>query len=435
MGAHASLQNNGDSAPNILFWLYIYFIIDFFLHLSARIPGYGVIRPTLLLVILITISLFVYKDRFKGISNEPMFKSLKWLIVFIIASLPLVTWPGSVVSQNIPLFVKAIVFFYFTALIIDSERRFKILLFVFIICQIFRVFEPLYLNITQGYWGDKTYLGGGEFAQRLSGAPSDIVNPNGLGFVIVTIIPYLYYLVWLSSSKIHKIIFLTVLPLLIYALVLTMSRGAFLALCVVLWMVFKKSRHKIFLILIISCSLVGIWSNLSADHKDRYISLFSSSSKQSATVDGRFRGMLNELEIGLERPIVGHGLGTTGEAKVHLGFGFQVAHNLYTELLMEVGLIGLILFLKFLHSIYKLFAENKKNISSFDTDQMNIFETRLNNAFIAVFWMYCVYSINYWGLSIYYWYLFGGLTIAFNRVYSNKTESLSVENKALVYGE
>ena len=30
--------------------------------------------------------------------------------------------------------------------------------------------------------------------------------------------------------------------------------------------------------------------------------------------------------------------------------------------------------------------------------------------------MYAVYSINYWGLSQYYWYLFGGLAIAFGRL-------------------
>jgi len=35
--------------------------------------------------------------------------------------------------------------------------------------------------------------------------------------------------------------------------------------------------------------------------------------------------------------------------------------------------------------------------------------------------MYAVYSINYWGLSQYYWYLFGGLVIAFGRLVDKKT--------------
>jgi putative inorganic carbon (HCO3(-)) transporter len=31
-----------------------------------------------------------------------------------------------------------------------------------------------------------------------------------------------------------------------------------------------------------------------------------------------------------------------------------------------------------------------------------------------------VYSINYWGLSVYYWYLFGGLAIAVGRQIQRK---------------
>ena len=161
----------------------------------------------------------------------------------MVITLPFVTWPGSVLINNLPEFVKAVVFFFFTTLIIDTEKRLTIFLLIFISCQVFRVFEPLYMNITSGYWGDRTYLGSGEFAARLSGAPSDIVNPNGLGFIIVTAIPYLYYLIWLSPRKLLKLLFLIILPLLIYALVLTMSRGAFLALLVILWMIFKESKR------------------------------------------------------------------------------------------------------------------------------------------------------------------------------------------------
>src|SRR5690606_2805265 len=156
------------------FSVYIYFLIDFFLHLSARIPGYGVIRPTLLLVVIISFSLFMQRDRLKDVGKNQAYKSIIILIGYIIVSLPFVKWPGSVIKNNMPDFVKAVVFFFFTLYIIDSEKRLKIFLLVFVGCQVIRVLEPLYLNITEGYWGSRTYLGDGEFAQRLSGAPSDV---------------------------------------------------------------------------------------------------------------------------------------------------------------------------------------------------------------------------------------------------------------------
>ncbi len=409
---HTNL-NQDQQVSDFLFWLYIYFIIDFFLHLSARIPGYGVMRPTLLLVVLITIFLVSQKDKLSEVINDPIFKVIKKLLLYLIITLPMVTWPGSVIG-NLSGFIKAIVFFYFTALIVDTESRLKIFLFVYVLVQTFRVLEPLYLNITEGYWGSQTHLGHGEFAERLSGAPADIVNPNGLGFVIVTLIPFLYYLVWQSPSRIFKLLSLGVLPLLIYALVLTMSRGAFLALLVVLWVVFKESKHKFSFVVMLLVGVMTIWPNLTENQKDRYMSLISSDTKQSKSVDGRWSGMANEFGIALERPIVGHGLGTSREAKMHTNGSAQISHNLYAEVLIEIGGIGLIFFFLFLKSIYIKFKENLVKIQLLDE---GTFVRRLNAALKAVFWMYIVFSINYFGLSTYYWYLFAGLTIAFSRIY------------------
>src|SRR5690606_312731 len=72
------------------FGLYIYFLIDFFLHLSARIPGYGALRPTLLLVVLISFSLFIQRERLKDLRYNAAYKSIIVLIFYILISLPLV---------------------------------------------------------------------------------------------------------------------------------------------------------------------------------------------------------------------------------------------------------------------------------------------------------------------------------------------------------
>lgn len=409
--------NDSDVVSSFCFVTYIYLLLDFFLHLSSRIPPYGIIRPTLLLVIIISVSLFMQKQKFsKGIGGEP-FNVIKFLVAYLVISIPIVEWPGSAV-QNIAPFVKAIVFLFFTALIIDTEKRLKIFLVFFVGCQVFRGLEPLYLNITSGYWGDKTYLGGGEFANRLSGAPSDIVNPNGLGFVIVTAIPFLHYLLWGGRWK-SKLLYLALTPPLIYALMLTMSRGGMLAFLVVVWMVFKNSKHKMTLILVGILGAGVMWGALNDIQKDRYLSLVSSDTKGSKTADGRLKGMVNEFSLGLGRPIVGHGLGTSGEAKFNNGMKRQAAHNLYAELLVEIGFIGLIIFLVYLRSIYNIFNKNRIILAS-KIGNMNLlsqdFYKRLNLALTTVFWMYAVYSINYYGLSVYYWYLFGGLAIAFGRI-------------------
>src|SRR5690554_1425467 len=410
------------------FGAYMYFLIDFFLHLSARIPGYGIIRPTLLLVAIISMSLSAQRDRQKDISKNPAYRAILFLIGYIFVSLPFVEWPGSVIKNNLPEFVKAIVFFFFTVFVIDSEKRLRIFLIVFVGCQVIRVLEPLYLNLTQGYWGSQTYLGGGEFAQRLAGAPSDVINPNELGFVIATAFPFLYYLLWLGRWK-AKLLFLCLVPLLLYALILTMSRGAMIAMVVVAWFILKDSNRKIFLILVGIATLVAMWSVMSPDQKDRYLSLVDSDAKQAATADGRLQGMINEFKIGLERPIFGHGLGTTGEAKFHLKGRSQAAHNLYAELLMEIGAIGLFIFIHYMRSVYRIFKDNL--IMAKGLPEEKVFYVRLNKAIVALFWMYAVYSMNYWGLSVYYWYLLGGLSIAFGWLMAKKCPSGTGERRNL----
>ena len=420
------LTHRADGVTDGVFWVYLFFLVNFFLHLSNRIPGYGVIRPTLLLVAIITGLLFVQRERLKGKTRDPIFQAVLVLLGYMVISWPLVEYQGSVIRQNLPEFVKAIVFLFFTALIIDSRRRLVLFLWVFVGCQVFRVLEPLYMNITDGYWGDSTYIGGGEFAGRLSGAPTDVINPNELGFVIATTAPFLHYLLF-TGRWYSKILYLALVPLMLYALILTMSRGAFLALLVVGWIIFKESSHKFLLILVaIGIGFSG-WSVMDPIQKDRYLSIFSSDTAGGSTAEGRISGTIAEFKLGMKRPIVGHGVGTTPEVKANTWGRRQASHNMYGELLIEIGIIGFVLFLRFIFKIYQQFRRNQIILKQLViTESVNRFYWNLNSALIALFWMYAVYSLNYWGLSQYYWYLFGGLAIAFGQIVSREVKGAEV---------
>lgn len=402
------------SVNRLTFALYIAFLVEFFLHLSVRIPGLGLLRPTLLLVFLNIVALASQYPVLSRRAHGRVFKALLIVIGYILLTIPIVQYPGSVVRVNFQIFFKAAVFFFFTAYAVDTPRRLQIALGVFIGLQVFRVLEPLFLNLTMGYWGDRTHLGGSEFANRLSGAPSDVINPNELGFVIVTVIPYLHYLL-LPRGWLGRTLYLLILPALLYALILTMSRGAFLALLVVGVMIFRESRYKLPMIGVFLMILVVGWMNLNPVQKDRYLSLVGmSDSGAERTSEGRILGMIDEFQLGLRRPIVGHGLGTTPEAKYHVTGRSQASHSLYAQLLIELGLVGGAIFMHFLYRIHRSLRELGAALKA--RGGGSGYAARLNNALTAVFFMYAVYSINYWGLSNYYWYLFGGLVFSFDRI-------------------
>lgn len=398
----------------LCFGAYLYFIIDFFLRFPARIPGYGSLRPTVIMILIVSVLLFSQKDKLKGRADDPIFKVFIVLAIYLVVSLPLVEWPGSVIRGNAKDFVAAAVFLVFTAFIIDSPKRLKILLGVFVGCQLFRVLEPLYLYFRYGMSLGYHHMGGGEFAGRLRGAPADYINPNELGFVIVTIIPFLHYLLW-PGRWYAKAAYLVLMPLLLYALVLTMSRGAFLALIVVGWMILKNSGKKFLVIAaFLAIAIVG-WNSMSHLQQDRYRSIFDEEAAGHGTAQGRLEGMKSEFKLGLQRPVVGHGVGTTPEAKTHFFGKRQASHNLYAELLIEIGIIGAIIFFVFLKRIYDRFTSNRQKLRKLGLGQHH-FYSRLNMALVAVFWMYAVYSFNYYGLSVYYWYLFAGIAIVFGRI-------------------
>jgi len=415
-------ESEKNTVSGFVFFLFITLLIDAFLQLSARIPGVSIIRPTLLLTVLITMLLILQKEKFKDVKGNTIFIALNVMLIYLLVSLPLVEFTGSVIRDNFSRFIKVIAFFYFTAIIVDTRKRLVVFLVFFVGLQVFRGIEPLYLHITEGYWGDKTWVGDGEFANRLSGAPYDVVNPNGLGFVIVTAIPYLHYLL-LPKGFLYKVLYFCLLSLMLYALMLTMSRGAMVVLFVIGWLIFKESKNKFALVIVAITFMVVGWMQLGDFQKDRYLSLvgLAEQTQNQKTSQGRLDGFIHEIGIGLSRPIVGHGIGTTPEAKYHLTGSIQASHNMYGELIIEMGLVGFVLFLRFILAIKQnLFSIKEKLLGK----EKFVFFSQLNKALVAVFFMFAVYSLNYFGLNQYYWYLFGGLVVSVNRVLHREIEKV-----------
>jgi len=418
------------SVSNFSFYLYLYYMVSFLLHIPARIPAISVIRPDLLIAVTLLISLFMQQQKLIGRFDNPCNKYLLIFLAYSILSLPFVEWPGSVLRGNLTEVIKACLFFYFTILIVDTDVRLKRFIFVFVSCQLFRVLEPLYLHEAYGYWGSQTFLGDGEFADRLGGAPSDVINPNGLAFVIATVFPFLHF-VWGNSRWISKLAyFLLILPLL-YALVLTMSRSGMIAMLVITGSIFLKSRHKIILIIVSILIAVMTWTNMSDVQRERYLSLTGEEDVRGAgTAQSRMSGIKSEFMVALQKPIFGYGLGTSKEALFNVHGGTHVAHNLYNETFIETGIIGLIIFILFLKSIYKTLKQVSKNLSTSSTPHQDTRQTDKKNAVAAVplkyennlmlalsacFWMYLVFSIAQYGLREYHWYLLAGIVTVLNR--------------------
>src|SRR5207249_288853 len=270
--------------------LYLLFVLSWFLHLPQRFEFLATIRSDLLLVFILAGLALTRASNDQPLAQAG--KVLRVLIVYAIVMIPFVYWPGSAIKSGLPNFIKAVVFFYFTIAFVRTEADLKKFLVMFLSCQVFRIVEPLYLNLTQDYWGSAASMGNWERMLRLSGAPSDIINPNGLAFVVCTVLPFLYFMSGLSSK--YFLMALMLAPACLYVLSLTGSRSGIIGLAALMVgiIVKSKSRASLFLITTVGLVVLGVgFTFLAPELQDRYLSIIGKGEKNATTADQRMEGM------------------------------------------------------------------------------------------------------------------------------------------------
>ena len=409
------------AAPfNAGLYLYLLFMTSWFLHVPARIEFLGTIRFDLLLVCLLAAFAFA-KPRSAAAPASDADKVLRVLIAYAIVTVPLVYWPGSVVKSGLPNFIKAIVFFYFTIAFVKTEADLKKLVLVFVALQTVRILEPLYLNIAYDYWGSKASMANWESLERLSGAPSDVINPNGLAFLVCTVLPFFYFMAGQSFKT--RLASLLLAVVCVYVLALTGSRSGIVGLAVVMLGIMAKSKNPASFVVL---GIIGLGAGavgflfLNPDLQDRYLSVIGLGEKNTGTLDERLEGMSTQLGVLMHRPIFGHGLGTSAEANANfttLGpyAGWEMpAHNLYLEIGQELGVIGIIIFLFFIKAIFSGFAQSRRACTHHQVT--GEFLPKMIDAMQVWLWMNLVFSFASYGLSSYEWYLFGGLSVVLQRL-------------------
>jgi O-antigen ligase len=404
------------------FVAYLLFITSWFLHLPARIPVLGAIRFDMLMLMALVALALKAEARYQKSSVD------KWLIVMIVFALleiPLVEWPGSVLRRGIVDLIKAVAFYFFTVRVVTSEKRLRAFIAVFLACQVFRIVEPVFLHLTTGYWGSIAATGGGtDFLNRLSGAPKDVVNPNGLAFIICSVIPFMYVLAPMGWR--WRIAAWASVPLCLYALALTGSRSGVVALVVVAGALIAMSRNRVVLTVVGCGVLIVAFLALPPDMKDRYLSLVGKSEQNEGTAVGRFEGLSRDFRVAMRRPIFGYGLGNSREANYNFGHNGQPSHNLYIETMQDIGLIGLLIFLCFLRATFReLMAVRRQVAHTFGTKLD--FPTATLTAVLAWAVMDFVFSFASYGLLSFDWYMIAGLAVAGSRIIAVKNPKAAAE--------
>ncbi len=156
--------------------------------------------------------------------------------------------------------------------------------------------------------------------------------------------------------------------------------------------------------------LVLVWAILPADRKARYFTLFDPESgvatgAKASAGNYRLNGLEASWPLFTERPLLGYG---------PMGFAAMnrwMPHNLYGQLLAELGLAGAIAFASILWGVGRNFSESRR-IARYFSDPGPA-KLALDTV-AAVGGAYIVLAIMSWGFNFLFWPLwmwFGGFQV------------------------
>jgi hypothetical protein len=240
-------------------------------------------------------------------------------------------------QQQVEDYLKVFIFYLIVVTTVDSEADLRILVVAYLAC----VFLYLGHSYREFLAGRHVYRMG---IPRMVGVDLTFNDPNSLAATVNYSLP-LMYPAWsvIGSDRRGRWFLGAYLLLSLACLVNTGSRTGIVGMLFAVAALVYRLRKRRYVKYLGIAALPLLWFAIPSDLQDRYLTLIDSSrgpanAQQSA--EGRMIGFTDGVHIFEEHPLTGCGPGVFGKAS---GKGFQ-SHNLYGQVLGELGLIGTVSF-------------------------------------------------------------------------------------------
>jgi O-antigen ligase len=320
-------------------WLLIGYM---FLYIDRPFEVWPALGAVHLERVYMIVTLFVYlawlPSRARWISNWQ-----HWPI-FAFAMAVLISWAASPWSDTCDATVenwfKLMLFFLLLVTVVHSERDLRRIVLAFLVVMSLYMTHSLWEYLHGRHeWMMGTY--------RLTGVNAVSSDPNTFSATIVYALP-LVLSFWRAERTPRMRAFLIVFVLLsVLCVLLTGSRGSFLGLVLLALLLAATGRKRMRLLILLAVVAPLIWFALPAQLQKRFESIIH---PEAGTVgarmsaEGRIEGFLTGLELWQKYPLTGCGPGAwqpATETKLE-------SHNLYGQVLGELGTLGTLAFAGFL---------------------------------------------------------------------------------------
>lgn len=320
---------------------------------------------TFIIIILIAIYIFQCLREEPQRRRNVIPQSLKWsffvLIIFTAGSIVINAVPLAVSIDAVRVMFQPMLFIILTMFMLDNEE----LLDGFIRVLIGSTVIIALLGIVQYLLQVDTT----RFIQK-DGSEYRIIsifsNPNALGAYFNMILAFLVSLLLHSKGWRHKLFFLLFITPVAIGLLLTFSRGAWIAFAIML--IFAIGVYARKWLIAVGLLLVALPFAMPDSIVSRFMKLFDPEYLRLSSEYGRISFWRDAIEKTLHKPIFGQGLGMYGDSvplRHNIPFSTWV-DNHYLKLGAEIGVFGLaaaiallVILLLFARRVYRTENTNK----------------------------------------------------------------------------
>ena len=384
-----------------------YAVVGYLLIILFR-PGelfqfLGTIRFELFIVIfLVTLILLKGRiDRFKPRCHRIVMAAFVFFglsLLSIVQSLDISASYEYAYSELFPV----IILFSLIVTMIDDYRDTKFLLLTYIGAVAYLAYLPIF-NHLHGIGSELI----GAHIMRSKGQTSGVAGHVAMANLMTQTIPFAFFLFLREKKILKKFIFITFMSVFVTATIFSGSRGGFLGLIICGALIIYKSKKRTLTLII---GLVFIIS-ASGMMSEKYFSWMSTilNPTQEYSADSRIEGLRHGIEMAFRRPILGVGIGCFAIARSDW-FGWNIwAHNLYGELIGELGVLGTIAWFRL---IFLCFKEIKR-INDFLILSKNVNE--IYQTIIDCCWtilvLRLIIGMTTHCLMSYIWYMIAGILV------------------------
>jgi O-antigen ligase len=297
----------------------------------------------------VAIGMYVYDRLRRGqplTILAPEVRLVGYLLAWVLATLPLGSWPGGSVGVLTDLYAKTLAIFLLIANTVNSVARLRL-----IVGGMSLMAVPIAFTGVRNFLSGAYIFGGDNLsAARITGYESALTaNPNDLALILNLIIPLALGLALVTRRPLLRAVLLLSVGLQIAAVIVTFSRAGFLSLATILgtyfWTVARRpERGWAYAALIVVVSALPL---LPASYLTRLSTITNMEADATGSAQERYAQQVAAVHYVLAHPIVGAGLGMNILAINETGLSpaWMNIHNVYLQYATDLGLPGLILFL------------------------------------------------------------------------------------------